>query len=110
MVTHSEIFPHLKVVHFLVGIYVGQGETVCIGLVVGQLCVNIIVDVPLFGKSQSDNEFRCCGHRGKTHDVPQGSRRAEGVVLKLGQKELSIIGLLLELVQGSDLFDVLLEI
>ena len=88
---------------------VGRGETVGIGLVVGQLGVNVIVDIPLFGKSRSDNEFRRCGHGGKTHDVLQGGRTAEGVVLKLGQKELSVIGLLLELVRALDLFDVLLE-
>ena len=28
----------------------GWGETVCIGLVVGQLCVDVVVDVPLFKK------------------------------------------------------------
>ena len=27
---------------------VGRGETVCVGLVVGQLGVDVVVDIPLF--------------------------------------------------------------
>lgn len=37
---------------------VGRRETVGESLVVGQLGVDEVVDVPLFKKSRSDNEFR----------------------------------------------------
>ena len=36
---------------------VGWGETVGVGLVVGQLSIDVIVDIPLFKKSGSDNEI-----------------------------------------------------
>ena len=88
---------------------ISRGETVGVGLVVGELSVDVVVDIPLFGKSQSDNEFGRCGHGGKTYDVLQGGGTAEGVILKLGQKVLGLIGLRLELVRVLDLFDMLLE-
>ena len=47
--------------------------------------------------------------RRKTHDVLQGSGTTEGVVLKLGQEMLGLVGFLLELVRVVDLLDMLLE-
>jgi len=52
---------------------------------------------------------RTFSHSGGTHDVLQGSGAAEGIVLKLGQEVLGLVGLLLELVRAVDLLDVLLE-
>jgi len=49
MVTHGEIFPHLKVVHFLVGIYVGllfdlgSSLWLTIGTAVGRLLFQLLV-------------------------------------------------------------------
>ena len=75
----------------------------------GQLGIDVVVDIPLFGKLQSDNECGRYGHGGKTYDVLQGGGTAEGVILKLGQKVLGLTGLRLELVRVLDLFDMLLE-
>lgn len=88
---------------------VGWRETVGIGLVVGQLGVDVVVDVPLFKKSQSDDEFGFFSHGRKTHDVLQGGGATEGKVLELSQEGLSLFGLLLELVRAVDLLDMLLE-
>jgi len=88
---------------------VGRGETVGVGLVVGQLSVDVVIDIPLFGRSQSDNYFSCYSHGEKTHNVLQGGGTTEGVVLKFGQEELRALGLLLELLRAVNLLDVLLE-
>ena len=42
---------------------VGRGKTVGIGLVVGQLGVNVVVDIPLFKRCQSDKGSGCFGQR-----------------------------------------------
>ena len=77
---------------------VGRRETIGVGLVVGQLGVDVVVDIPLFEESGSDHEFGQCGHGGKAHNVLQGRGTTEGEVLKFGQEGLSLLGLLLELV------------
>jgi len=88
---------------------IGRRETVGVGLVVGQLGVDVVVDIPLFDKPQSDTEFRQCSRGWKTHHVLQGSGTTESEVLKLGQEVLSPLGLLLELVRVVDLLDMFLE-
>ena len=88
---------------------VSRGETVGVGLVVGQLGVDVVVDIPLFDKFQSDNGFQCCSPGRKTHNVLQGGGTTEGEVLKLGQEGLSLIGLLLELIRVIDPRDMFLE-
>jgi len=88
---------------------IGWRETVGIGLVVGQLGVDVVVDVPLFKRSQSDKGFGHFSPRGKTHNVLQGGGTPEGVVLELGQEVLGLIGLFLEIVRAVDPLDVLFE-
>ena len=58
---------------------VGRGETIGVGLVVSQLGVDVVMDVPLFGMSQSDNDLR---RGGKTRNVLQGGGTTEGEALK----------------------------
>lgn len=88
---------------------VGRRETVGVGLVVGQLGVDVVVDVPLLGRSRSDDKFRRFGHGGKPHDVFQSGGTTEGEVLELTQEVASLLSLLLELVRAVNLLDVLLE-
>jgi len=44
---------------------VGRGKTVGIRFVVGQLGIDVVVDVPLFKQSQSDKAFGCFSDIGK---------------------------------------------
>ena len=88
---------------------VGRGETIGVGFVMSQLSVDVVMDVPLFGRSQSDNDTMRCSHGGKTHNVLQGGGTTEGEVLKFGQEVLSVVGLLLELFRVVNLLDVLFE-
>ena len=88
---------------------VGWWETVGVGLVVGQLGVDVIVDIPLFRRPQSDNEFWCFSHGRITHDVLQGGGTTEGEVLELGQESVGLFGLLLEVIRVVDLLDMFLE-
>ena len=62
---------------------VGRGETVGVSLVVGQLGVDVVEDIPLSKKSQSDNG-RTFQSLKKTYDVLQCSGTTEGEVLKFG--------------------------
>ena len=75
----------------------------------GQLGVDVVEDIPLSKKSQSDNG-RTFQSLKKTYDVLQGSGTTEGEVLKFGQEGLSLIGFLLELFRVVDLFNMLLKI
>jgi len=76
---------------------------------VGQLGVDVVVDIPLIDKPQSDTEFRRCSRGGKTYHILQGSRTTESEVLKLGQEVLGPLGLLLEFVRVVDLLNMFLE-
>jgi hypothetical protein len=60
---------------------------------VGQLGVNVVIDIPLF-KNRNQSESGRYSHGGKTHNVLRGSGTTEGEVLELGQYGPSLPNLL----------------